>query len=57
VGAVTVADRLREALGRDDFEGMISVLDPKVVLSGPTGPTAVDLVGNLMAFCRWRSEG
>jgi len=28
---VTVADRLSEAFGRDDFEGMISVLDPQVV--------------------------
>jgi catechol 2,3-dioxygenase-like lactoylglutathione lyase family enzyme len=35
---VTVADRLSEAFGRDDFEGMISVLDPKVVWSGYAGP-------------------
>jgi catechol 2,3-dioxygenase-like lactoylglutathione lyase family enzyme len=38
VVAVTVADRLSEAFGRDDFEGMISVLDPEVVWSGYRGP-------------------
>jgi catechol 2,3-dioxygenase-like lactoylglutathione lyase family enzyme len=35
---VTVANRLSEAFGRDDFEGMISVLDPKVVWSGYRPP-------------------
>lgn len=35
---MTVADRLSEAFGRDDFEGMIAVLDPQVVWSGRAGP-------------------
>ena len=35
---MTVANRLSEAFGRDDFEGMISVLDPKVVWSGYRPP-------------------
>jgi catechol 2,3-dioxygenase-like lactoylglutathione lyase family enzyme len=33
---MTVADRLSDAFGRDDFEGMIAVLDPEVVWSGYT---------------------
>ena len=37
MGAVTVADRLSEAFGREDFEGMISVLDPDVVWFGGPG--------------------
>lgn len=37
MGDVTVADRLSEAFGRDDFEGMIAVLDPKVVWTGYGG--------------------
>ena len=34
---MTVADRLSEAFGRDDFEGMIAVLDPEVVWFGDAG--------------------
>jgi catechol 2,3-dioxygenase-like lactoylglutathione lyase family enzyme/ketosteroid isomerase-like protein len=37
VGGVTVADRLSEAFGRDDFEGMIAVLDPEVLWYGDPG--------------------
>lgn len=37
---MTVADRLSKAFGRDDFEGMIGVLDPEVVWYG--GPDAGD---------------
>jgi catechol 2,3-dioxygenase-like lactoylglutathione lyase family enzyme len=50
VGAVTVADRLSEAFGRDDFEGMISVLDPDVVWSGYREPSGEERV------CRNRDE-
>jgi hypothetical protein len=57
VGAVTVADRLSGAFGRDDFEGMISVLEPKVPGQVPRIGTAADLDGNLVVFFRWRSEG
>jgi catechol 2,3-dioxygenase-like lactoylglutathione lyase family enzyme/ketosteroid isomerase-like protein len=35
---MTVADRLSDAFGRDDFEGMIAVLDPEVTWSGLAGP-------------------
>ena len=31
---MTVADRLSDAFGRADFEGMIAVLDPEVTWSG-----------------------
>jgi catechol 2,3-dioxygenase-like lactoylglutathione lyase family enzyme len=53
VVAVTVADRLSEAFGRDDFEGMISVLDPKVVWSGYRPPGAE---GEEAPMCRSRDE-
>jgi catechol 2,3-dioxygenase-like lactoylglutathione lyase family enzyme len=35
---MTVADRLSDAFGRDDFEGMIAVLDPGVTWSGVARP-------------------
>ncbi|MGH3023181.1 MAG: nuclear transport factor 2 family protein [Gaiellaceae bacterium] len=47
---MTVADRLSEAFGRDDFEGMISVLDPDVVWSGQSEP------GEEPPMCRSRDE-
>jgi catechol 2,3-dioxygenase-like lactoylglutathione lyase family enzyme len=50
VGVVTVADRLSEAFGRNDFEGMIAVLDPEVVWAGYTGP------GEETPTCRNRDE-
>jgi catechol 2,3-dioxygenase-like lactoylglutathione lyase family enzyme len=48
---MTVADRLSEAFGRDDFEGMISVLDPKVVWSGYRPPG-----GEEPPMCQSRDE-
>jgi catechol 2,3-dioxygenase-like lactoylglutathione lyase family enzyme/ketosteroid isomerase-like protein len=50
VGGVTVADRLSEAFGRDDFEGMIAVLDSEVVWSGYDRP------GEETPMCKSRDE-
>ncbi|MGH3040404.1 MAG: nuclear transport factor 2 family protein, partial [Gaiellaceae bacterium] len=47
---MTVADRLSDAFGRDDFEGMIAVLDPEVVWSGYGGP------GEATPMCKSRDE-
>ena len=48
---MTVADRLSAAFGRDDFEGMISVLDAKVVWTGYRPPG-----GEEAPMCRSRNE-
>jgi catechol 2,3-dioxygenase-like lactoylglutathione lyase family enzyme len=37
---MTVSDRLSHAFGRDDFEGMIAVLDPEVTWSAPGAESA-----------------
>jgi len=50
VGGVTVADRLSDAFGRTDFEGMIAVLDPEVTWSGFPRP------GEETPICSSRDE-
>jgi SnoaL-like domain len=48
---VTLADRLRAAFGRDDFDEMIAVLDPEVVWLGIPEPG-----GEEPPMCRNRDE-